>query len=59
MEIADLGQGSLDDYVLDLGLLSTVVGMKRPRYGKGYRYCSSCREAFLTVSALSKVWDEA
>ncbi|MCL7383450.1 MAG: hypothetical protein LZ172_08195 [Thaumarchaeota archaeon] len=24
----------------------------RLRYGKGYRYCSSCREAFLTVSKL-------
>jgi predicted amidophosphoribosyltransferase len=48
----DLGQRSLDDYAPDgLGLL-TVVGMKSPRYGKGYKYCSSCREAFLTISKL-------
>ena len=52
MEIIDLGQRMIDDYAPDgLGLL-TVVGMKSPRYGKGYKYCSSCREAFLTVSKL-------
>jgi hypothetical protein len=52
VEMIDLGQRSLDDYAPDgLGLL-TVVGMKSPRYGKGYKYCSSCREAFLTISKL-------
>jgi hypothetical protein len=52
VEIFDLGQRMIDDYTPDgLGLL-TIVGMKSPRYGKGYRYCSSCREAFLTVSKL-------
>jgi hypothetical protein len=50
VEIIDLGQRMIDDYAPDgLGLL-TVVGMKSPRYGKGYKYCSSCKEAFLTVS---------
>jgi hypothetical protein len=52
VEIFDLGQRMIDDYALDgLGLL-TIVGMKSPRYCKGYKYCSSCREAFLTVSKL-------
>jgi hypothetical protein len=52
VEIFDFGQRMIDDYAPDgLGLL-TIVGMKNPRYGKGYRYCSSCREAFLTVSKL-------
>jgi len=52
VEMIDLGQRRLDDYTPDgLGLL-TVLGMKSPRYGKGYKYCSSCREAFLTISKL-------
>ncbi|MCL7397189.1 MAG: hypothetical protein LZ167_07220 [Thaumarchaeota archaeon] len=52
MEIFDFGQRMIDDYTPDgLGLL-TIVGMKSPRYCKGYKYCSSCREAFLTVSKL-------
>jgi hypothetical protein len=52
MKINYLGQRNLDDYTPDLGLLNTVIGMKSPRYGKGYRYYSSYREAFLTVSKL-------
>jgi hypothetical protein len=52
VEIFDSGQRMIDDYTPDLGLLNTIIGMKSPRYGKGYRYCSSCREAFLTVSKL-------
>jgi hypothetical protein len=52
VEIIDFGQRSLDDYTPDLGLLNTVVMLKSPRYGKGYRYCSLCRQAFLTVSKL-------
>jgi len=52
VEIVDLGQRSLDDYAPDLGFLNPIIGLKRPRYDKRYRYCSSCREAFLTVSKL-------
>jgi uncharacterized paraquat-inducible protein A len=52
VETTDSGHRSLDDYTPDLGFLNTIVGMKSPRYDKGYRYCSSCREAFLTVSKL-------
>lgn len=40
MEIFNSGQRSLDDHTPDLSLLNTVVRLKSPRYGKGYRYCS-------------------
>ena len=47
VEIFEYGQRRMDDYILDLGFLNPVTGLKSPRYRKGYRYCSSCGEAFL------------
>jgi len=49
VEIIDVGQRVIDDYVPDLGFLNLVIGLTNPRYNEGYRYCSSYREAFLTV----------
>ena len=47
VEIFEYGQRRIDDYILDLSFFNPVTGLRSPRYYKGYRYCSSCREAFL------------
>jgi uncharacterized paraquat-inducible protein A len=52
VEIVDLGQRMIVDYVHDLGFLNPIIGLKSPRYDKRYRYCSICRGALLTVSKL-------
>jgi len=47
IEIFEIGQRRIDDYILELSFFNPINGLKSPRYYKGYRYCSSCREAFL------------
>jgi len=50
IEIFEIGQRRIDDYIIELGFFNPVTGLKNPRYGEGYRYCGRCREAFLTIS---------
>ena len=47
VEIFEYGQRKIDDYIIELGFFNPFTGLKNPRYYKGYRYCSSCGEAFL------------
>jgi len=47
VEIFEIGQRRIDDYILELSFFNPITGLKSPRYYKGYRYCSSCGEAFL------------
>jgi len=50
VEIFEIGQRRIDDYIIELGFFNPVIGLKSPRYSEGYRYCGRCREAFLTIS---------
>ncbi len=50
VEIFEHGQRSIDDCILELSFMNPIVGLKSLRYRKGYRYCSSFREAFLIDS---------
>ena len=50
IEIFEIGQRRIDDYIIELGFFNPITGLKNPRYGEGYRYCGRCREAFLTIS---------
>ena len=50
VEIFEIGQRRIDDYIIELGFFNPITGLKNPRYSKEYRYCGRCREAFLTIS---------
>ena len=50
IEIFEIGQTRIDDYIIDLSFFNPITGLKNPRYSKEYRYCGRCREAFLTIS---------
>jgi len=50
VEIFEIGQRRIDDYIIELGFFNPITGLKNPRYSEGYRYCGRCRKAFLTIS---------
>lgn len=47
VEIFEAGQRKIDDYILDVSFFNPIIGLKSPRYDRGYRYCSRCREGYL------------
>lgn len=43
----DSFEKKIDDYILEFNPFSNICGSRSPRYSKGYKYCSKCREGYL------------